>query len=161
MIERQADACGRSEMPDLSLLSLAFQYFQNYPDLLHHPKEDALYDRLIARDPAVRREITNIRTDHQRLAAAIDAMADEISDAQATGAPKEDLGSRLRRFVDHYRLHMTIEEAELFPRARTQLEPADWELIEEEISPAADPLFDGSASRQYARLFQELLRGGA
>ncbi len=158
MVERQAEGVRRGEELDLPLLQLALQYFQNYPDLLHHPKEDALYERLVARDESVAQQITNIRQDHLRLAAETDAIADELSRPYLTPL---DLAGRLQRFVDHYRSHMTIEEAELFPRARTLLDAEDWAHVEAEIAPAVDPLFDGAASSQYQRLFTALVRGGS
>ena len=161
MIERQAEGVVRGEDLDLGLLVLALQYFQNYPDLLHHPKEDVLYERLVARDATVGNKIVNIRKDHLRLAAETEAVADELAMAQSQRASAVDLAARLQRFVEHYRRHMTIEEAELFPRARTLLDAQDWAYIDAEIAPAVDPLFDGAASSQYERLFNALMRGGS
>ena len=161
IIERQAEGVLRGEDLDLALVLLTFQYFQNYPDLLHHPKEDVLYQRLIARDASIGAKITNIREDHLRLAAETEALADDLAIAQAGRGFVPGLAARLQKFVEHYRRHMTVEEAELFPRARTLLNEDDWAHIEAEIEPTVDPLFDGAASSQYQRLFNALVRGGS
>ena len=51
LIENQVAAADAGMPMDEQLLSLASEYFYDYPDRCHHPKEDLVYRRLGERDP--------------------------------------------------------------------------------------------------------------
>ena len=53
-----------SDPADFELLSLALEYCSDFSNLYHHPKEDQIYERLVARDPAIGDRIDDLVQDH-------------------------------------------------------------------------------------------------
>ena len=47
-----------SDRADFELLSLALEYCSDFPNRYHHPKEDRIFERLVACDPAIGDRIT-------------------------------------------------------------------------------------------------------
>ena len=103
--------------PDFNTLKTVFQYFGNYPDLLHHPKEDLVYDRLKQRDPALAAGISGIVAEHFELEAMTRRVAGLVAALMRPGlAPDDGLVELGRAYVDFHRRDIAVEETELFPR---------------------------------------------
>lgn len=162
VLEQQLLMLENGKIPDFNTLKAVFQYFGNYPDLLHHPKEDLVYDRLEQRDPALAAGISGIVEEHFELAAMTRRIAGLVEVRMRPGpAPDDGLVELGRAFVDLYRRHIAVEENELFPRALEVLDDADWAGIAAGASPETDPLFDGTVAAQYQALHHEIMRFGA
>ena len=162
VIERQAEVLHDGRAPDCDLLRSVLRYISNYPNLLHHPKEDLVYRRLAERDQAAVVEVHNVLQEHgalEDMAANLAALVDD-ADGGPEGA-RAELENMARGYVDAYRRHMAMEEGELFPRALGALSEADWAAIAVAVSGSSDPLFDGAATNQYRNLHSPILRLGA
>src|SRR6266568_1797689 len=55
VLERELDIFDRAERPDYEVVQAVIGYFEDYPDCCHHPKEDVVFAKLKARDPALGR----------------------------------------------------------------------------------------------------------
>src|SRR6202051_3979827 len=51
VLERELDIFDRAEQPDYEVVQAIIDYFRDYPDRCHHPKEDAVFAKLKTRDP--------------------------------------------------------------------------------------------------------------
>lgn len=162
VLERQLVILENGKTPDFNTLQAVLQYMRNYPDLLHHPKEDLVYDRLKLRDPALAAGISGIVTEHFELEAMTRRVAGLVAARMRPGpAPDDGLVELGRAYVAFYRRHIAVEENELFPRALEVLDDADWAEIARVASPETDPLFDGTVAAQYQALHHEIMRFGA
>lgn len=47
LIEAEVGRARDEQAPDLELLEDAMRYMVNYSDLIHHPKEDSMFARLV------------------------------------------------------------------------------------------------------------------
>ena len=161
-LERQRAVLREDGPVKFDVIALALRYFINYPDLVHHPLEDLVYQRLVERDPDTAAHVDDIEADHQ----AIDArtrrfMALMERQRTADSTWRTAVADQLHEFIAAYRRHLKIEEETLFPRAFAALSSADWSEIEAATDPQADPLFGDGVDRQYRELRDEILRAGA
>jgi hemerythrin-like domain-containing protein len=147
--------------PDHGVLRAVLRYLNNYPDLLHHPKEDLVYRCLLRRDPDATALVRDILREHVVLEALTADFADLIDRHDRGAATAAAVERMARDLAALYRHHIAVEEAELFPRALVKLRDSDWAEIDAAISAVADPLFDGAATVQYHLLHKEILRLGA
>lgn len=161
VLEQQAATAARGESADFNLMQSILQYLGNYPDLLHHPKEDLIYDRLKQRDPALAAGVSEIVEEHYTLEHMTRQLAGMVEARMRREAPpQDDMDAFAREFVGRYRRHIAVEEDELFPRALDVLDDSDWAAIDEAVSPDTDPLFDGAVAAQYQALHHEIMRFG-
>lgn len=153
LIEDQMAAADAGSPVDEELLTLASQYFTDYPDRCHHPKEDLVYKLLSRRDPGSRAGLRDLIADHRRLHELAVAFAQAVrrlhEEPQAgEPAPREVI----REFTAHYRQHMRDEEERFFPMAEQRLSRDDWDTLDFTIFDQDDPLFDHAAEKRFSAL---------
>ena len=51
VLERELSVFDRGDRPDYDVVRAVIDYFKDYPDCCHHPKEDMIVEKLKARDP--------------------------------------------------------------------------------------------------------------
>ena len=100
VLEQELSVFDRGERPDYEVIWAVIAYFQVFPDAYHHPQENAVFEKLKARDPAeaARSAISRRRTpDGSRMSAPSCAGGRERADG--SGNPEA------RRRPYHPRLH--------------------------------------------------------
>ena len=65
VLEQELEVFDHSEVPDYEILQAVIQYFQDYPESYHHPKEDMVFEKLKMRDPAAVKRIGDVEAEHQ------------------------------------------------------------------------------------------------
>ncbi len=144
VLERQCRAFQTDTGPDYELLRDILDYVRAYPDTVHHPAEDILFDHLLdnsALSAAERQLVHDNRLQHARLAEATGALLRMVDDVFASGAGGgEALQVKLDEYVADQRRHMHFESRRLFPLAEDRLTEAQWATIERGMSLAEDPL---------------------
>lgn len=143
-------------MPDFELLTLAFEYCNDYPGRYHHPKEDLMFQKLLQRDPAIGNRTVALTEEHETLGQLTNEFAAAIAGA-IEGESCEKLRDVASRFVQYYRHHIGIEEAEVFPRARHALTDDDWREIEDAYEGISDPVFGEHTRHAYLALHHRIL----
>jgi len=138
VLEQQLSGASRGEPIDREAVRSVMHYMTEGPDAYHHPREDAMFVRLAKRDPALRKCIAGIERAHRTIGAA-------GKDLLVAG-----LATRIRDYVGAQREHMTIEEHDLFPRARQLLDDGDLAAIERDFRRVTDPIFEASVRDAYA-----------
>ena len=127
-------------------LSCIVDYVAEYPDALHHPWEDRLFERLTAHDlePQAAADVARNLAKHADLGSATQSLKQRVL------ASKGDLSS-LRADFDafiHMQFeHMNFEQDRLFPLAREVLSEEDWSALDAAYDELVDPLFDSSENR--------------
>jgi len=141
VLERELTVFDRGERPDYDVLLAVIDYFRDYPDSCHHPKEDLIVEKLKVRDVAAAATIGNLEAEHREgarrlhnVAMTIDAV---LNDQELLRQSVHDI---IRDFVDHERQHMAKEERLLFPAALNALSQADWSEIALKLDDRHDPL---------------------
>jgi hemerythrin-like domain-containing protein len=142
VLERELSIFARAERPDYEVIRAAIAYFQVYPDVYHHPQEDAVFEKLKARDSVAAANIGDLAADHKsgaerlrRVAQAVDSV---LADQEVLRQAVVDI---IRDFIEHERRHIAMEERDFFPAAVKALQPEDWAEIVSRLTDQKDPLF--------------------
>lgn len=157
LIEREVGRARDEEMPDLDLLEDAMRYMINYTDLVHHPKEDSMFAKLVQKEPVVADEVEVLRQEHETLGRLGSEFIDIIKAAEyGDFVLREDMIARGSEYVETLRSHMDAEEVGLMKRARASLTGEDLEEIDAAYASARDPLMEESLKVEYAALYRSL-----
>jgi hemerythrin-like domain-containing protein len=158
IIEEQMVLYRSGGVLDFDLLQAVMEYTLHFPHLVHHPKEDLVFKRLLQRDPASAEEILDLLTDHARLGALTRRFAVALHNvARDVELPRDLFEGIARRYVDDTRRHMELEEQDFFPRALLRLGSEDWAEIDAAITSPEDPLFGNRLADEYRKLHQRIL----
>lgn len=159
VLEHELEVFDRSEEPDYELLQAVIEYFQDYPESCHHPKEDLVFEKLKLRDPAAANRIGDVEAEHQietlRLRRLVEAVEEILAGREFLRQTFHDV---VHDFIKHQRQHMDKEERLLFPAAVKGLRPDDWAEIDERLNDRKDPLFNGAIETKFQALQRTILR---
>jgi hemerythrin-like domain-containing protein len=159
VLEQELKIFDRGESPDYEILQAIIDYFQDYPESYHHPKEDIVFEKLKLRDPAATRHIGDAKAEHQvetdRLRQFARATEDVLAGRELL---RQTFHNVVRDFIEHQRQHMAKEERLLFPSAVKALRPEDWVEINARLNARIDPLFDDSTEKKFHALQQTIVR---
>ena len=128
--------------PDWRPFRAMLRYIDEYPERLHHPKEDQfLFARLAIRSTDARKLIDDLKSEHVQGARLIR----ELERAFLFFEERWPQGAReFLATVDDYAelhwAHMRKEERDLLPLAERHLRPEDWEAIDNAFAGNTDPL---------------------
>jgi branched-chain amino acid transport system ATP-binding protein len=143
--------------PDHALFRAIFHYIEQFPERLHHPKEDEyLFARLRVRSPEAAAVLDALSREHEvgrerfvELKAAYEAYA---ADPATLGPFRE----RVERYSHFHWKHMRREEDEVIPLARESLLPEDWAAIDAAFASNNDPVVGVPAQKAFRELFRRL-----
>ena len=65
VLERELSVFDRGDRPDYEVVLAIIDYFKEYPDCCHHPKEDMIVEKLKARDPVAAATIGDLAGEHR------------------------------------------------------------------------------------------------
>ena len=159
VLEHELEVFDRSEEPDYEILQAVIQYFQDYPENCHHPKEDMVFEKLKVRDPAAANRIGDVEAEHQvetmRLRRLVEAVEEILAGREFLRQTFHDV---VHDFIEHQRQHMQSEERLLFPAAVKALLPEDWAEIDARMNDRKDPLFNDVIEKKFHALQRTILQ---
>ena len=141
--------------PDLRLFRAMLVYMNDYPERVHHPKEDRyLFARLRKRTSEMDLTLAELEYQHAQGAGLTHALQHALARFEFEGLPAFPA---LRRLVDKYAQfylrHMEIEEGPILSAAARFLTAQDWLAIEAAFSEIPDPLTGALIRNDFAKLF--------
>ena len=159
ILERELSVFERGDRPDYEVVLAVINYFKDYPDTCHHPKEDLIVAKLKARDPLKAATIGDLGAEHRegakrlrRVALAVERV---LSDQDLLRQTVDDI---IRDFIKHERQHMAMEERVVFPAALNALRPEDWADIGAKLNDYDDPFYQPGFERKFNTLRQSILK---
>ena len=159
VLEHELEIFDRSEEPDYEILQAVIQYFQDYPESCHHPKEDMVFEKLKVRDSAAANSIGDVEAEHQvetkRLRRLVEAVEEILAGREFLRQTFHDV---VHDFIEHQRQHMDKEERLLFPAAVQGLRPDDWAELDARLNDQKDPLFNGVIETKFQAMQRTILR---
>lgn len=157
-LDHQIAILSGAAAPDYETLQAIADYFCDYPDRCHHPKENAVFDRLRAKAPDEAAAIGDLAGEHREAAARVRRFRDTIQSLYRDAViSRGDLVRAARSFVNAERQHMRMEEERFFPLAMRRLDADDWAAIEARLAEERDPLFGDRVEEDFAVLRERLL----
>ena len=134
---------------DAALMCDIMHYMTHYPDLFHHPREDAVLRFMAQVRPQAADWVPRLEQEHQEIAKAGKELLNLLRGPLAAEGERRVVTEQALRYVDRMRAHMRIEEEEFFPAAHRWLDEPDWEEIDTALPCPANPLSSMGPSDQY------------
>ena len=157
-LERELSVFDRGDRPDYEVILAIIDYFKDYPDTCHHPKEDMIFEKLTARDPAAAAKIGDLGTQHRQEAARLDRVAQAVERVLSDqDVLRENVHNIIREFIDDERRHMAMEEEIVFPAALDALRPEDWTDIGRKLVNRDDPFYQPGFEDKFNRQWRNIL----
>lgn len=142
---------------DFNLLAAALYYIDDFPERLHHPKEDEhLFKALRARSPEFDAVLNELQREHVLSAETVREMHAALVHflAGAYGS-LEAFKSRVDAYASMLGEHMRKEE-DLLARACTCLPESDWRNILAAFEANEDPLLAHDVRTEFRKLYRRI-----
>jgi hemerythrin-like domain-containing protein len=148
----------RKLKPDFSLLQALVRYIEQYPDRLHHPKEDQLlFPVLRERDPSAAPILDELESQHRQGPAVIAEVSRALVRWKSDATALDDFAAAVERYAEFQWCHMRLEETEVLPRAQQTLLPSDWVRIDQAFGENGDPLVGVGTHEEFRELFRHVV----
>jgi branched-chain amino acid transport system ATP-binding protein len=160
----EAEVLRRDGRVDLDLLENIAAYIAEFPNRIHHPKEeDYLFRHMRTRAPQRCGEILDrLLAEHVKEGESVEifraALASYREGLPDAGAHLAHVAATYAKYLDR---HIEIENTQAFPIATEVLQEADWAEIDAAFMANEDPLVTGDQRSRYAELHRRILRMGA
>ena len=146
------------ERPKFQVLRTMLRYIDEFPEVLHHPKEDEyLFARLLARAPDARVLVEGLQAEHEegaRLIRELERALLFFEEGWPVGA--REFQQAVDAYAEFHWKHMRKEEQELLPLAERHLLPEDWRSIDAAFTANRDPIA-GLQERDFEKLFARIV----
>ena len=144
--------------PDFPLMRAMLSYIVEFPDKLHHPKEDAyLFPALRERAPQSAATLDLLQKEHDQGPALIGAVVAALAGYEKTPTAFDAFGRALDSYADYQWAHMKLEENVVLPMAEKSLSPEDWTRIDAAFKSNNDPLVGVGRQQEFRELFRQVV----
>ena len=113
IIDREQELTSAETRNRVQALVRAGQQYTHYLHFHHHAESSMLFPRLVADDPAMAPVVARLESEHDQIAALIDAYSAAVRDAAA--ADPRIINSDLRRLAIMLQDHLAYEETHVCP----------------------------------------------
>ena len=143
--------------PDFRVFRAMLRYLDEYPERLHHPKEDRfLFTRVAARNADGKRLVDELRDEHVEGARRIrDLERALLFFEDRSPAGTAEFRGAVEDYAAFHFSHMRKEEELLLPLARRVLTAEDWAAVDAAFAENTDPVA-GVGERSFRQLFSRI-----
>ena len=153
LLQRELDAFHHGERPNYELMLDVVAYLRDYSDELHHPREDAAFERLALRAPDLKLDLARLGQEHRVVARAGETLRQHLESILAGNVvSRAEVEVAAATYLVYYGNHIAKEEEMVLPRAAQLLSPGDWQAIKAVRAGKADPLFGDKPEERYRAL---------
>jgi hemerythrin-like domain-containing protein len=147
-------------VPGLMVLRAMLYYIREYPEQIHHPKEDLyLFPPLSGRSLELDAVIAKLESQHAEDERLVRALEDALTRYELKGESAfPALRDLVRSFADFYFEHMRLEEQVILPAARRLLTKDDWEQIDAGFGANRDPFEGSELEDDLGQLFEMIVK---
>jgi hemerythrin-like domain-containing protein len=158
LIELTRVARNPGVQPGFAVFRAMIHYIDEFPERLHHPKEDRfLFARLAERAPETRPLLEELLQEHVRGAQLVRELESALLAYEVEGAralPAFD--AAVSAYAQFHWDHMRKEEERVLPLAQKHLTEADWRWIEDAFAGNHDPIAD-LRERDFEKLYERIV----
>lgn len=153
------EAREKGAKPDFKLLWAMIYYIDEFPEKLHHPKENSyLFAKLRQRTHEADAVIAELEKQHQEGGQHVRDLELALGHYEA-GKPDglEKFATAVDKFAEETWTHMNLEEKTVIPLAKTHLTPEDWVEIGAAFGENGDPRFNADSDSEFRDLFTRIV----
>ena len=158
IMELQLERIAEGDDVALALMFDASNYILNYPDMIHHPKENKIFEVFKYRSSKESEALETLTQQHEDMPVAtikFQSMLDQAINGLGF-ISRDDLVRSIQDYIELEWEHMNLEESVIFPLINETLNDKDWKLLEELIDADSDPMFNGNIEETYKTLYQSI-----
>ncbi|OWW19527.1 hemerythrin domain-containing protein [Noviherbaspirillum denitrificans] len=144
---------------DLRVFRAMLFYISEYPEKVHHPKEDAFLFRLVrTRSPEINATLAALEEQHHAGEAMVRELEHALLRVEFAGQSAVPVfQQQVERYSQLYLQHMRMEEDIVFPTADKLLTPEDWIEIDAAFRVNVDPLDGHDAKSGFDKLYSTIV----
>ena len=158
ILEDEIEAYNSGKSCDFDMMARILEYTLHYPNLVHHPREEMLFRRLLELDPGSKGLVGDLTKDHEGLARLTHRFAAALHNvAHDVEVPRALFAKVAGEYLARSREHMDTEETKFFPRLLAVLRDEDWDDFNNLATRSYDPLFGTSIESHYKGLHERIL----
>lgn len=153
LFEKLLDQFNQGAEPDYELMDEMLAYMDSYADVVHHPTEDLVFERVLAK-PGPKHEAFEILMRQHEAVSKLSRRFRESLEAILNEEVllRDEVEIQGREMIAALRNHIRLEDSEAFPIALEALSDQDWEEIAEQAPQADDPLFGAADPVRFRNL---------
>lgn len=142
-------------VPDLKVFRAMLYYIAEYPERVHHPKEDQyLFAKIKERTHQLDSELDALIDQHSRGEILVHRLQDALLHYEFGGAPAfPHFLDLVEQYAHFYYAHMRTEEDRIMPVAKQILNDADWKEIDAAFMENRKIMNDAGERYKYDQLF--------
>jgi hemerythrin-like domain-containing protein len=157
LLESQIDALRGGGQANFHMLGEIVDYVRNYPDLIHHPREDMIFLVYLKRFPDNRFLIERLMEEHRTLIARTTAIGSAMEQWRCElPVPREHMARLFTEYLCMQWDHVNLEEQQVYRLLDEGLGAEDWEHIEAVMPRGPDPLFGELMRRRYENIYDQV-----
>ena len=158
LLEELLDRFHEGQEPDYELMDELLEYMDSYADIVHHPTEDLIFQRLLDKGVEPSEPFTILMRQHAGLSQlAKDFRQSLMGILSEEVLLREDVEAAGRALLGNQRGHLIQEEREAFPLALAHLTESDWAAIEAAAPVVEDPVFGAPDPQRFKALYRQLV----
>ncbi len=144
-----------SAVPDSKVFRAMLLYIGDYPEKVHHPKEDRyLFAPLRKRTHEVDAVLDDLEAQHAQGDALVRALEHALTRYELLGkAAFAEFKMLVEDYARFYFSHMRLEEETIIPTAQSALTSEDWARVDAAFDANQDPLAGDEYKESLDRLF--------
>ncbi|WP_082584152.1 hemerythrin domain-containing protein [Noviherbaspirillum sp. Root189] len=152
-IVRAIDKGGKA--PDLKVFRAMLFYIREYPEKMHHPKEDYLLFPLVRkRTHEVDQAIAELEAQHTLGDRLVLQLEHALARYELEGKPAfEPFYLMVEQYAGFYSAHMRLEEDKILTTAMEVLTDEDWKKLDAAFTNHEDPLIGSQYKESMEKLF--------
>lgn len=155
--EQQLEELKQGGSPDYLVMRDIMKYMNGYPDVVHHPLEEMIFEKLEEKDKELTDKIGKLYHEHSEIDDTGDVLAEILSKIAAGQVTSLDVFlEKSEKYLDLMRSHMNLEESEIFPKIRERVTEDDWEAVDLALAGHSDPLFGDKVEQEYRALYESI-----
>lgn len=158
LFEELLDRFHEGAEPDYELMCEMLEYMDSYSDIVHHPTEDLVFQRVLDKG-SERHEVFGVLMRQHGVLGQLSKRFRQSLDGilHEEVLLREDVEAQGRELINTLRSHMRLEDEEAFPIALERLSADDWAEVEAIAPTVEDPLFGDPDPLRYRALYAQLL----
>ncbi len=156
-IESQLECIKNCEVVDFETILIAMIYMRDYPDKIHHPRENTIFQYFLQKYDTSNDEILELMNEHEGMPQLTEKIIDML-ERVVSEAPinRYEFCENLSEYLDVQKEHMNLEESAVYPAINENMKDSDWSILAEELSIIPDPLFHEPKDEKYSLLLHKI-----
>lgn len=149
-----------SRVPGLMVFRAMLYYIREYPEQVHHPKEDRyLFARLRARTDDFDDVLAELEAQHAEGDARVRDLEHALTRYELQGEPAlPALRTLVQEYAAFYLKHRSLEEELILPAARRLLTKDDWAVIDAAFGVNRDPFEGVKLEEDLGKLYSMIVK---